>query len=1347
MPQVINTNIASLNAQRNLNTSQAANQTAMERLSSGLRINSASDDAAGLAISTRFTSQINGLTVATRNANDGISLAQTAEGALSSINENLQRIRELSVQSSNATNSDVDREALQAEVDQLLAEISRTAEDTDFNGRTLLDGSFSATFQVGANAGQTVDVSIDELTADRLGVSKSNGVSAQGTSASLENGDLVINGVAISPSSASDDTSSVVGGDASAIAKVAAINEMSSETGVTAKVMTNVAAGTEMSSDTLAATAGTVTLNGVDINISTGGIDASADRNSVIASINAKSDQTGVIARDGGDGGGVILEASDGRNITVELNSGGSSDNLTEAATGLTAGTSYGGYTLTSKDGSDIVISGGQGTGTGDISNSGLTAGTYKANVSAVTSTVTTSSIESTETASTFTTGDMGITAGTAVNATNNSFEISVNGGDYQTLTLDSDFDAGAALGAGYYDDADQLAAAINDAIANDSNFQDASGNALVTASANDDGSLTFTTTEVGADSAVAVRTGDGNMEIATNTVTTNGTEGGDLSGETLEINFAGSNSITVAGANNQLNINDGVIAAADITISAGTYTGQELVDELNTQLTAGGFSAEAVLSDDGSAVSIQSTLPGGSVTVGAGTSPLQVSALQQDITKLSNGDSVISDVTGFLAGYSSGTTDTFSISVDGNTAADLDLSTATTAVTDIDSLVSAINEVAAASLTGSGITASKVGDQILISSNSGGDVTIGDASTAAETVGGAAASVVGGGVAVISTLEGTSGTATTGGFSVDSDGNFVTADPDGDGTTYEAQSSPLTIVAGENDTFSVSIDGGTAQDVTLAAGSYSSLSEVADAINAGLEEAAADVVVADLSGVSLANFDFSDTGSSEDIDVNVSLDGGADFNLVLTGDYSGEATLEDAQAALVSDAQAALDTQYGAGKITASYSDGALKLTAVQSGATLEVTANNAAPGNGGLGSSADASNIPAMSVAVSDDNQSLVFTSASTGTSSSVELENGTFAINGDFTSGAVVSQSVTPNVLKTGDLVINGIAIQGAAASDDTASDTTALTSDAAGSGIAVAAAINESAEETGVTATVNATTVSGGGDNSALAKADAGSIGSIYVNNVETTGFALTGDLAADRQTAIDAINAISGQTGVTASDNGESISLTAADGRNISVAVDNHATQNAVSGYDSTNFGNAIGLSASEAGIGEADISGTEASYANTAGTTYSTVTLTSAGEINIENGENGSDELEAMGLQQGNYGGGEDGQYLKDIDITTFEGAQAAITAVDNAIEQVASQRADLGAIQNRLESTVSNLAITSENLSSANSRIQDADFAAETAEMSRTQVLQQAGISVLAQANAAGQQVLSLLG
>jgi len=171
MPQIINTNIASLTAQRNLNSSQSALNTSLQRLSSGLRINSAKDDAAGLAISERFTTQIRGLNQASRNANDAISLSQTAEGALGEIGTNLQRIRELAVQSANATNSSSDRAALDLEVQQRLAEVDRIASQTSFNGQKIIDGSFgTAAFQVGANVGETISLDLStSMRQDKIG--------------------------------------------------------------------------------------------------------------------------------------------------------------------------------------------------------------------------------------------------------------------------------------------------------------------------------------------------------------------------------------------------------------------------------------------------------------------------------------------------------------------------------------------------------------------------------------------------------------------------------------------------------------------------------------------------------------------------------------------------------------------------------------------------------------------------------------------------------------------------------------------------------------------------------------------------------------------------------------------------------------------------------------------------------------------------------------------------------------------------------------------------------------------------------------------------------------------------
>ncbi|WP_017940335.1 MULTISPECIES: flagellin [unclassified Thioalkalivibrio] len=201
MSQVINTNILSLNAQRNLNNSQGALQTSLERLSTGLRINSAKDDAAGLAISERFTTQIRGLNQAVRNANDGISFSQTAEGALGTIGDALQRARELAVQAANDSNSPSDRQALNDEVQQLIAEVGRVANETEFNGQRVLDGSLDDLFfQVGANQGQMIAVSGVNALSSELGATEqmSSGSLTQtqindGIQFAASGGDITIN--------------------------------------------------------------------------------------------------------------------------------------------------------------------------------------------------------------------------------------------------------------------------------------------------------------------------------------------------------------------------------------------------------------------------------------------------------------------------------------------------------------------------------------------------------------------------------------------------------------------------------------------------------------------------------------------------------------------------------------------------------------------------------------------------------------------------------------------------------------------------------------------------------------------------------------------------------------------------------------------------------------------------------------------------------------------------------------------------------------------------------------------------------------------------------------------------
>lgn len=380
MPQVINTNIASLNAQRNLNNAQNANGTALQRLSSGLRINSAKDDAAGLAISTRFDAQIKGNAVAIRNAGDGISLAQTAEGALNSITSNLQRVRELALQSANDTNTDLDRQALNAEVQQLVAEIDNTSQKASFNGRKLLDGSFTgSTFQTGANLGDTISFGITKTTVDSLGSAKTNGVSTDQLGAggqALKAGDLVINGFAVGASQASSDSASTDAAANSAIAKAAAVNAISDQSGVTATANANTLGGTAIGAAGADVTG--VTINGASLNLTALNADSAEGRlKEVVDAVNAVSGQTGVRAEMPADAdSGVTLIADDGRNIQI---GGANAGNA-----GLQAANTYTGtITLSSDNGQDINVT----STTGDVkANVGISVGTYSGTNSGVVS-------------------------------------------------------------------------------------------------------------------------------------------------------------------------------------------------------------------------------------------------------------------------------------------------------------------------------------------------------------------------------------------------------------------------------------------------------------------------------------------------------------------------------------------------------------------------------------------------------------------------------------------------------------------------------------------------------------------------------------------------------------------------------------------------------------------------------------------------------------------------------------------------------------------------------------------------------------------------------------------------
>jgi len=357
MPQFINSNIASLTAQRNLNSSQGDLNTSLQRLSSGLRINSAKDDAAGLAISERFTSQIRGLNQAQRNANDGVSLAQTAEGALQETANILQRVRELSIQSANSTNSAGDRAALNSEVNQLKQEIDRIAGTTEFNGLKLLDGSFTAqSFQVGANANQTISVSIAGASTNDLANNTVSGVNLtadNGTAATVDAAATLPSANAITTQTLTvsgtlgSDTVAVTGGN-SAFTVAAAISAKEATTGVTADATSTATLGSVSAAGTVTLTLGS---GGTSSTISAAV--TTTDLSALSTEINKKSGTTGITAEV--SGGTLTLTQADGKDINIE-----NFDHSTASATAVVGTTAIGvdAETLTQGAADSTVVSG-----------------------------------------------------------------------------------------------------------------------------------------------------------------------------------------------------------------------------------------------------------------------------------------------------------------------------------------------------------------------------------------------------------------------------------------------------------------------------------------------------------------------------------------------------------------------------------------------------------------------------------------------------------------------------------------------------------------------------------------------------------------------------------------------------------------------------------------------------------------------------------------------------------------------------------------------------------------------------------------------------------------------------
>ena len=388
---VINTNVKAIVAQDSMRSVNLKLATAMERLSTGLRINSAKDDAAGLAISERMNAQVRGFGMAIKNANDGLSMSQTADGAYGEVTSMLQRMRELAVQAANGAMGPLDRRSLQLEIEELKTEIENVATKTHFNNITLLDGTAkNVNLQIGANQGDTMEIGFDSARIKDIGSGLRPALTSLGGNADafdkLEAGDLVLNGVLVPASIAPDDNLSFSGETleankaseiaASAIAKAAAINKTTEQSNVYALVNETLVQGNTMTAPAAATSAANVLINGIatrDLALTT---DNEINRVALVTAINDISSQTGVRAiNTGSNANGITLVADDGRNITVQF----SAADFTAANTGIsgstTAVTYVGSYSLYSTRGEPITVE--QQIGR-DITGSGLQIGVFQ---------------------------------------------------------------------------------------------------------------------------------------------------------------------------------------------------------------------------------------------------------------------------------------------------------------------------------------------------------------------------------------------------------------------------------------------------------------------------------------------------------------------------------------------------------------------------------------------------------------------------------------------------------------------------------------------------------------------------------------------------------------------------------------------------------------------------------------------------------------------------------------------------------------------------------------------------------------------------------------------------------
>lgn len=1363
MALIVNTNVASLNAQRQLNNTTNEMSTAMERLSSGKRINTAADDAAGLAIASRMTSQVKGLSMAIRNANDGISLAQTAEGAMEEVASMLQRMRELAVQASNSINNDSDRASLDDEVQQLKAEIERVASTTKFNNKSILDGTFSSAIQIGDQVGQSMNIGIQSINIANIGET-TTGPAEAATRAALSVGgvsttatdyqgisfDVTVNGVTstvtlpaatpsiATPASAASATVALSGSDRStSTASGGQIGAISEQT-------VDVDTGTDdtklkITLDGITAAAQTVdidtyldAIDGIDKTAVTGSqmvtalqaaIDANAnfvDANALTVSLN--SDGRINIAFTNGRAGTILLESD------AEATNSAESEGLLEVLGGNQQGE-------TSTTGSITIGSSARTldlTATADLTKFGITV-----------------------------TDDATI-AGTVAIAPDNT--------DPEDLFDDADGDGVVDAGEdeAYFDLAEhitflgydaaaltgaQLVAAMNRAFDNDHQGAFAS----ITASLGSDGTITITN-ESGSGSDLVLTDGDdGGLFDALNAIVDDGTDSDSieetgydkvvltgmqessapfglapitLAAETLDLSTAADRVFDISGsaANVSIDITD-AIAALDYDSSA--MTAAQLAEALEYAINAD------TTVDTGGDVTASADRNGViTLTFQAAAAFTIVNDEDNSETGLENlglGDLAESSANVITIATGAVSNNALTVTVNGGQAADVTVATGT---------YNSMAELATAVQTAIDGSRNFVGDYAVAVSgttNSDGEFGLQFANAAGNQV------ILSG-----SLLEDALQVRST-----SNTGNVVVESSAVDGTF--------------NDTI--------AYTATVTAASY----------NPQAGTVAQRIV--DLSGTGETTFEINvNSVGAIDLDIADALSAAG----VSTDSVTGQQLVDALNTTFAANA-----TFQGNNAVTASLdSDGTLQLTVA--GGDQSLTLDDTGTPTQSLiyavtglnGTATDSVTLTAgvnngvVSVEASDASgemfgeSDITVTNASTdtltiqvGTDQAVDID--LLSTTATFDDMASLVAAIQAKIDSTGNFV------------GDDALTVSVVTNSDGDKGFAIQHAGGESVKVTGTF--TSGTLVDSTGDGSADTSFGSGTV---FPAARPTTGGI---DLSSDNQVQVAVTDSESGsvvsrtvtlastdanvsfsdyasllQSAANTAFSADGYSFTAStSGGQLTFALDQAGAKGiSVSG---TSITDAVGGAIVAAGTAEVvaddgnaftsmddvvaaindDLSDATASFDAVSGQLTFSATAGTAGTGNTIS-VSGAD-LAAVQIAGTLAATGEAGTAtaarIADISVTSTDNASGAIASIDNALEFVNAERSNLGAIQNRLQHTVNNLSNIVENTSASRSRIQDADFATEAANLAKAQVLQQAGTAMLAQANAQSQVVLSLLG